>query len=166
MKNRQFIATLLVGTLFGASALLALRGHDLDLLYLKYLQCRESYRQVLEDKQKLEDELSHAQTYKDRRLRKLNIVVENAPDEFAKVAVQREVKRQLNSMLDKELTLLENDPGLFKKLLDGRSLEIGGQALHLQISSVFIGETTTIYVDALKEAQTLKHETDPPTPIP
>ncbi|MBL0386690.1 hypothetical protein JJB07_08500 [Tumebacillus sp. ITR2] len=166
MKNRQFFATLAVGTLFGAAALLAMRGHDLDLLYLKYLQCRETAQQLLEDKQKLEDELSHAQKYKDRRLRKLNIVVEQAPDEFAKVAVQREVKRQLNTMLDKELSLLENDPNLFKSLLEGRSLEIGGQTLHLQITSVIIGETTTVYVNALKEQKTIKHESEPPTVLP
>lgn len=166
MKHKQFFATLAVGTLFGASVFLAMRGHDLDLLYLKYLQVRESEQQLKEDKQKLEDELSHAQKYKNRRLRKLNIVVKEAPDEFAKVAVQREVRRQLNSMLDKELTLLENDPELFHKLLDGRTLDVGGQTLALQVKAVVIGETTTIFINAVKELKTLKHNEEPPAALP
>ncbi|PWK10327.1 hypothetical protein [Tumebacillus permanentifrigoris] len=166
MKHKQFFATLAVGTLFGASALLAMRGHDLDLLYLKYLQVRESEQQLKEDKQKLEDELSHAQKYKNRRLRKLNIVVKEAPDEFAKVAVQREVKRQLNSMLDKELTLLENDPELFNKLLDGRTIEVSGQSLTLQVKAVVIGETTSIFIHAVKDVKASKHHEEPPTTLP
>lgn len=159
MKNKQFFATLAVGALFGASTLLALRGHDLDLLYLKYLQCRESSQQLLEEKQKLEDELTNAQKYKNRHLRKLNIIVEQAPDEFAKVAVQREVKRQLNALLDKELTLLENDPDLFRKLLDGRTFESGGHSFTLRMTAVVLGETTTVYISAVKEQKTLN-----PTP--
>ena len=156
MTNKQFFATLLVGALFGASVLLAVRGHDLDLLYLHLEDCRQKCSQLAEDKQKLEQELTHAENQMVRRLKKIVITVTDAPDEFIKLKVQKEVKTQLNSMIGKDIALLETQPDLIRKLLEDRTWELSTQKIALDVTDVFIGETTTIYIKAKRAEEALK----------
>jgi hypothetical protein len=158
MNNRQFFATLVVGALFGASVLLTMRGHDLDLLYLKIETCKTEKEQLLEDRAKLIDELSHAQKKNIRRLKKINIVVNTAPDEFTKLHIQKELKNQLKMLIDKELSLLEEEPGLIKNLVEDKTFELpGNQNVTVQIPTLIIGETTTLYIKVIKAEETLKH---------
>jgi hypothetical protein len=156
VKNKQFFATLIVGAMFGASVLLTIRGHDLDLLYLRLVECRTQCQQLEEDKQKLEQELTHAEKQRNRVLKKVNIVVSTAPDEFTRLAVQKEVRPKFNSLLGKDLTLLESQPELFEQMLENRVLRFPSQSVTLDVTSVVIGETTTIYLHAKKEEATLK----------
>jgi hypothetical protein len=156
MIDKKFWATLMVGALFGASVLLAVRGHDLDLLYLHLADCRQQCAQLAEDKQKLEEELTHAEKQRIRRLKKIVVSVVEAPDEFVKLKVQKEVKLQLNSLIDKDLALLESQPDLIRKLLDDRTLNLSTQKITLDITDVFIGETTTIFLKAKRAEETMQ----------
>ncbi|MCX7569994.1 hypothetical protein OS242_08450 [Tumebacillus sp. DT12] len=157
MNNKRFFATLLVGALFGASVLLAVRGHDLDLLYLRLAECRDTCSQLAEDKQKLEQELSHAEKQRVRHVKKLVVTVQDAPDEFIKLKVQKLVKTELNYLVDKDLALLESQPDLIRRLLDERTLELSAtQKITLDVTDVFIGETTTIFLTAKQAQETLK----------
>lgn len=155
MTNKRFFATLAVGALFGASVLLILRGHDLDLLYLRNYECNTKLQQLQADFQNLEQKLSTAKKLKDRHLEKLNVTVSEAPDEFTKLAVAKKVKEELRTLLDKDLTLLEDEPALFKQLLENRVYQFPSQSITLQVTFVAIGETTTIYVKAVKQVESL-----------
>ncbi|MGB8955633.1 MAG: hypothetical protein WCC10_09675 [Tumebacillaceae bacterium] len=164
MDNKRFFATFAVGAVFGAAVLLGMRGHDLDHLYLSIAQCRNDCEMLREDKNKLEAQLSKFE--KTRRVRKFNILVTSAPDEFSKLSVQKEIKNKLRFLLDKELALMENNPDLFKNLLENRPLHISEtQTVIVQVTSVVIGETTTLFVKAMKEVDALqeKQKNSPPT---
>ncbi|HEU4963530.1 MAG TPA: hypothetical protein VFV52_06680 [Bacilli bacterium] len=160
MTNKKFLATFAVGTLFGCSVLLSIMGHDLDQLYLKVASCLEEKQQLDEDRQHLTEQLSHAQ--RGRVLRKIIINVEKAPDDFVKLKVKARAKDQLRPLMNKELTLLEQQPDLFKRLLEERPYRISDQSITLKINTLVIGETTTVYLTAEKEQVTLQHGVDSP----
>jgi len=164
MNNKRFFATFAVGALFGAAVLLGMRGHDLDHLYLSLAQCRIDCEMLREDKNKLEAQLTKFE--KTRRVRKFNIIVTAAPDDFSKLSVQKEVKTKLRFLVDKELALMENNPDLFKNLLENRPLHISDtQTVIVQVTSVVIGETTTLFIKAMKEADALQEkQKNPPRP--
>lgn len=164
MTNRKFIATLLVGALFGAAVLLTMRGHDLDLLYLQLRKCTMDKQQLEEDVHKLTLDLTNAKKENTRRLRKINVIVQTAPDEFTKLSVQKRVKLLLHPLLDKELTLLEAQPEVIRGLLENQVIELPTETVKLHVSFAAIGETTSVYVDAVKEATTVKPFAEPGTP--
>ena len=150
MSNKRFFATFAVGALFGAAVLMGMRGHDLDHLYLNLAQCRNQCEQLAEDKAKLESQLSTFE--RTRRVRKFNVIVTAAPDEFSKLSVQKEIKTKLRFLLNKELALMENNPDLFRNLLEHRPIHLSEtQTVNVEVTSVVIGESTTLFVKAMKE---------------
>lgn len=151
MNTRQFLATFCVGALFGASVLLTLRGHDLDLLYLRLTEKRNEVNQLQEDYDKLKEKLTHIEKENVRKIRKINVVVDKAPDEFIKLAVQKEVKNRMRKLIDKDLKLFEESPDIFREFLDHRQLHITDHTVTLKVVQVVIGETTTLYIEATKE---------------
>jgi hypothetical protein len=166
MTNKRFFATFAIGALFGASVLLTIRGHDLDQLYLRNYEARSQLAQLQEDYKNLEQELSHAQKLKDRHLKKISVEVSEAPDEFTKLAVQKKVKEELRTLVNKDLSLLEEEPELFKQLLEKRVYQFPSQSITLEVTFVAIGETTTVYVKAIKQVESLTHSVEKGTPLP
>lgn len=105
----------------------------------------------------MEQELTHAEKQRVRHVKKLVVNVEDAPDEFIKLKVQKLVKAELNYLVDKDLALLESQPDLIRRLLDERTLELSAtQKIKLDVTDVFIGETTTIFLTAKHAAEALK----------
>jgi len=151
MRNKKFVATLTVGALFGAAVLLTVRGHDLDQLYLRNYECKNQLQQLQEDYKALEQKLTNARKLKDRHLKKINVEVSEAPDEFTKLAVQKKVKEELKSLINKDLTLLEDNPKLMKQLLENRIYQFPSHSIMLTVTFVALGETTTVFVNAIKQ---------------
>lgn len=158
MTNKRFLATFTVGTIFGASLLLSITGHDIDQLYLKVASCFEERQQLEEDRKHLQEQLSHAT--RGRRLHKVNVEVLKAPDEFIKIQVKKRVKDQLRPLMNKELTLLEQQPELFKRLLEDRTFHISNEPITIRIQTTIVGETSTLYITADKEQTTLQHSAE------
>jgi len=158
VRNSQFFAALAVGALFGSSVLLAMRGHDLDLLYLRLKQAQQQIEQLEEDNRKLKSDLSSAQKRNVRKLRKIRVEVGQAPDEFVKLKVQETVKNRLRTLLDRDLALLEESPAIIHKLVEDVPIPFQEQAIKVRVHSLVIGETTTLFVNADWETAALKQE--------
>ncbi|MGZ4030908.1 MAG: hypothetical protein ACXVDJ_01840 [Tumebacillaceae bacterium] len=165
MNNRRFFATLLVGALLGSSVLLVMRGHDLDLLYLELARTKDKLQQVQEENDTLTQNLTKAQKDLKRRLHKVVVEVDSAPDEFVKLSVQKKVKLLMQPLMEKDLSLLEEQPRVILSMLDNHSVELNnGSTVKLDVKSVFIGETTTIFLDVEKESHTLNPVGNTETP--
>jgi hypothetical protein len=157
MNNRRFFATLLVGALLGSSVLLVMRGHDLDLLYLELAKCKDQMQQVQEENDTLTQNLTKAQKDLTRRLHKVVVEVNTAPDEFVKLSVQKKVKELMKPLMEKDISLLESQPRVITTMLDNHTVELNnGTTVKLNVDLVFIGETTTIFLNVEKESHALK----------
>ncbi|ASS76361.1 hypothetical protein CIG75_16320 [Tumebacillus algifaecis] len=157
MRTRQFLATFSVGALFGSAVLLTFSGHDLDLLYLRLTERQNELNQLQEDHQKLQEKLTHIEKSNVRKIHKINVTVLQAPDEFIKLAVQKEVKNRMKKLVDKELKLFEENPDVFHDFLDSRQFHISDHLITIKMKYVVVGETTTIFIEAFKDAESLSH---------
>lgn len=165
MNNRRFFATLLVGALLGSSVLLVMRGHDLDLLYLELAKCKDQLQQVQEENTNLTQNLTKAQKDLTRRLHKVVVEIDTAPDEFVKLSVQKKVKELMKPLMEKDISLLEAQPRVITTMLDNHTIELNnGMTVKLNVEMVFIGETTTIFLRVEKESHAMKPFDAPETP--
>jgi hypothetical protein len=156
MRNRQFFATFTVGALFGAAVLLTMRGHDLDLLYLRLTQERTKYAQLQEDHEKLKERLTHIEKENVRKIRKINVEVVVSPDEFTKLSIQKEIKNRMKKLVDKDIAIFEDHPDIFSEFLENRNFTVSDHTITVKVKQVVLSETTTIFIEAFKMDDTLK----------
>ncbi|ARU61659.1 hypothetical protein CBW65_12000 [Tumebacillus avium] len=154
MRTRQFLATFAVGALFGSAVLLTFSGHDLDLLYLRLTERQTQIAQLQEDNEKLQAKLSTIEKSNVRKIQKINVTVIASPDEFIKLAVQKEVKSRLKRLVGSNIKLFEENPDIFIEFLHERQFHVTDHLVSIQVKHVVIGETTTIFIEAVKEAGT------------
>lgn len=144
------IALFLVGMLTGATLLLAMKGHDLDQLYLQMGRLRAENNQLQEEIDSLKKDLLDRQRQSIRRVKKIEVEV-TAPDEFTKLVIAKRVKDQARPLLDKEVSYLEKDPRLVAQLIDGRIVNHENQSYQLHVYWISIGETLHIWVEGIKQ---------------
>lgn len=143
---RERIGSFLAGAVVGAAVLVAVEGHDLDLLYLQMGKLRAENHQLQEEIDSLKKDLLAKQRQSARKVRKIEVEVK-APDEFTKLEIDKFVKDRTRALLDKELSYLDSAPQLVKGLIDGRTLTIENQPYLLRVESVAIGETLRLWVE-------------------
>jgi hypothetical protein len=146
----QRIASFAVGAFVGAAALLALRGHDLDLVYLQMAKLRVENNQLQEEVDSLKNDLANRQKQSVRKVRKIEVTAE-APDEFTKLSIAKYVKERTRPLLEKELGYLDGNPQLITGLVDGRICTVQNQPYLIDVESVIIGETLYVWVKGTKQ---------------
>ncbi|WP_096181956.1 hypothetical protein [Effusibacillus lacus] len=146
----QRLGAFMVGVLVGAAALLAVKGHDLDLLYLQIRKLRTENAQLQEEITSLKKDFLDKQKQSIRKVRRIEVDVK-APDEFTKLAIARHLKSRMHPLINKELGYLESDPQLVTQLIEGRTYTYENQVYQLKVEAVFIGETLRIWVFAGKQ---------------
>lgn len=127
-------------------------GHDLDLLYITVRQLKEENRQLLEQNQRLEKELVQNRRQQYPRLRKLEIHIENAEDDFTKLAIFRLVNNKLKPLLEHEQEFIAKNPELAKELVDQQRIRIHQDEYVLHVQYISVGEFLRIWVKASKIA--------------
>ncbi|MFC4769370.1 hypothetical protein ACFO8Q_18740 [Effusibacillus consociatus] len=145
------IAIFLVGMVAGATFIVAVKGHDLDHLYLQRNQLRQENKELLEEIDSLKKDLLNRQRQSIRRVRTIEVEA-NAPDEFTKLAIVKNVKNRTRALLDKELSFLDSDPKLVTDLIEGRIVTVDNQSYQIRVEAVYIGETLRIWVEGIKQA--------------
>lgn len=146
----QRVGSFLIGCVVGASALLAVKGHDVEHLYLQMAKLRAEYNQMQEENDVLKKDLIDKQRQVTRKIRKIEVET-NAPDEFTKLAITKYVKERLRPLLEKELSYFDSHPQLVTGLVDGRIYRSENQPYLIRVQSVVIGETLHIWVEGIKQ---------------
>lgn len=135
-----------IGMLVGSSLIVAVKGHDLDQLYLENAKLRMTNSQLEEEVQNLDQEIKNKQKLISRRVRKIEITPE-VDDEFKKLTITKFVKERTKPILDKELSYLDQHPQLIMGLIDDHVIKLSDQKMMtLHVTSLVIGETVRIWV--------------------
>lgn len=149
----QRIGSFLAGFVVGAAVTLAIKGHDVELLYLQMAKVRAENNQLQEEIDILKKDILDKQRQITRKIRKIEVTAK-APDEFTKLAITKYVKDRLRPLMDKELSYLDSHPQLVSGLVDGRTYTFEKQPYLLRVESVVIGETLHIWIEGIKQTPT------------
>jgi hypothetical protein len=153
MSMFQRLAIFMIGMVAGATFIVAVKGHDLDLLYLHIQKLNADNSQLQEELDSLKQDLFDRQKQSIRKIKKIEVEVA-APDEFTKLAISKRVKDWVRPLLNQELSYLEEEPRLVTRLVDERMILIDNQTYKIRVLSVYIGETLHMRVEALKQPGT------------
>ncbi|BCJ86658.1 hypothetical protein [Effusibacillus dendaii] len=143
------LALFLVGMLCGATLIVAVKGHDMDLLYLQMGKLRAENNQLQEEVDTLKKSLLDKQ--KQSKVHKIEVTV-TAPDEFTKLAITKYAKDHLRILLDRDLNSLKANPQLVIGLVDGRFFTIENQSYQLKVQILVIDETIHMWIEGIKQA--------------
>lgn len=146
----QRIGSFLVGVVVGAVITLAVKGHDVELLYLQMAKVRAENNQLQDEIDILKKDILDKQRQMARKVRKIEVTAK-APDEFTKLAISKYVKDRLRSLADMELSYFDSHPQVVSGLIDGRTLTFEKQPYSLRVEAVVIGETLHIWVEGIKQ---------------
>lgn len=150
---QRIIGAFLVGIVAGAAITLAVKGHDVELLYLQLAKVRAENNQLQDEIDVLKKDILDKQRQIARKVRKVEVVAK-APNEFTKLAITKYVKDRLRTLTEIELTYFESHPQVVSGLIDGRTFTFEGQPYSLRVESVVIGETLHIWVEGIKQSPT------------
>lgn len=149
----QRIGSFLVGVVIGAAVTVALKGHDVELLYLQMAKVRAENNQLQDEIDVLKKDILDKQRQMARKVRKIEVTAK-ASDEFTKLAITKYVKDRLRSLADMELSYFDTHPQVVSGLIDGRTLTFEKQPYSLRVEAVVIGETLHIWVEGIKQTVT------------
>jgi hypothetical protein len=150
---QRIAGAFLVGIVAGAAITLAVKGHDVELLYLQMAKVRAENNQLQDEIDILNKDILDKQRQIERKVRKIEVTAK-APDEFTKLAITKYVKDRLRTLAEMELSYFETHPQVVFGLIDGRTFTFERQPYLLRVESVVIGETLHIWVEGIKQTPT------------
>jgi len=145
--SKSFVAAIVVGALFGASATLAYQGKAYDLLYIENQHLAEQIDELQLRNQQLT-------THLDRPPKKPVVesihVTANAPDGLSEIEAVQYVKDALSVLAGKPLETLQDAPDLPSLLIDGRTITVDHQQFTLHVDTVVVAANLYIAVTVSK----------------
>lgn len=143
--TRQTLAVGLVSALFGASAVLAYRGKEMDQLSFQFQKC-DTERSELQDQNHLLS-LKLEQPNTESVIQSIHVEA-SAPDNLSRIQVIQLVMKELDFLKNRPLNTLEVNPDLPNRLLDGRTITVNQQILTLHVNTVVVVPKLFIVVTA------------------
>lgn len=143
------IASFLVGVLFGAALLIAVRGHDLDHFYAKVLQLQQQNETLQEKVDDLKNQLQNQKKGSIRRVRAIEVQAKTdaSVEEVVKLQIEKQMKEQLKPLLHLNTEALEDaSDELVNKLLDNQKVQIGSSTYLIHFRSLFLLSSDTLRV--------------------
>jgi hypothetical protein len=145
-----FVATLIVGGLFGAAITLSIVGHDLDLLYYQIKQLQLQYLQLDRENQQLVEDIKKHTDATIPKIRKLDIHIttNNPDDESLKIQLTKYVQEQLQFLIGRPLSAIRSQPDTINRMLDHRVVKYDNniKSYKIHVDSVVLDETIHIWI--------------------
>lgn len=144
------IAAFCTGLIIGSSALVAVTGHDLDLLYFTVRQLKEENKQLTEANQLLEKEVAQKSRQNILRVRKVEVHITGTEDDFVKLAVYKFITQKTKPLLDQEVTWLGRKYELIYELLEQQKVPVNQEMYQIHMKAIAFGEILIIGAEVRK----------------
>ncbi|MCL6452208.1 MAG: hypothetical protein K6T78_01130 [Alicyclobacillus sp.] len=143
--NKSFVAAVVVGMLFGASATLAYQGKAYDRLYMENQRLVAQNSELELRNQQLTNRLERPN--KEPVVESIRVDA-NAPDGLSEVETIQFVRNELAFLVGKPLSTLQLHPELPSRIIDGRTITVDQQQFTLHVTTVVVVSTLYIAVTA------------------
>jgi hypothetical protein len=164
--NRPFpfyIALLLLGFIAGATTLVAVKGHDVELLYAKIAQLKVENEQLKEINQSQEKELAQKKRQSIRRIRKVEVHIQSADgelDDFSRLAIYKFITQKTKPLLDQELSAFDKRSAeetrpddLIRELVNDQKVKVNNTEYRILYQTGTLGEILKLWVLVKKEPE-------------
>ncbi|MDB5085694.1 MAG: hypothetical protein JWN30_2580 [Bacilli bacterium] len=152
----KLAAALLIGMVLGAALLTAVRGRDLEHLYVRVAEFQNQISQLEEHNANLTLELQTQKRDSIRRVRSVEVRAD-AQEDFARLEAVRQASQQCKPLLQMNVDALELHPEIVTNLLEGQLISIDNASYRLHVDQVIIGETLRVHVICQKQAPPRKN---------
>lgn len=148
---RRLVAAAAIGSLLGAGAAVIWQGREIDQLVWRLSTLTIQYDAMWHENTQLTGLLRQANRDPVIHGVRVNVRVANGANE---VKVAQFVAQQLNFLIGRKLTILQEQPDLLVRLLDGRTLTIDDKPYTLRVNAIVISETLYVVVTTIPRAAT------------
>ena len=142
------IAAVLIGTLLGGGLITLQAGKTIDRLYAENQSLKQQLAQIQTEHQTLEEQLNKKE--QQPVIRKIAVNMLNGGPDWLNAQVTDRINHDLRFLLGRKLSSLYEAPEIIGKLLDNRIYEIENGKYQINVETVVISPTLTIWVTVRK----------------